>query len=107
MKIVLHMLFFRNFFRFWPILMLFLTIQRKMLARAKMIANSRLIYIFRKYMPEAISKPNLVALPLTSQELGRVGGFFAFPIQNRTHHIAQPNHYRVKVHSRKLPVLLS
>ena len=29
-------------------------------------------------MPEAFSTPNLVALPITSQELGR-GGFFAPP----------------------------
>ena len=28
-------------------------------------------YIYRKYMPEAFSTPNLVALPITSQELGR------------------------------------
>ena len=35
-------------------------------------------YIYRKYMPEAFSTPNLVALPVTSQELGR-GGFFAPP----------------------------
>ena len=27
-------------------------------------------------MPEAFSTPNLVALPITSQELGRGGGFF-------------------------------
>ena len=32
-------------------------------------------------MPEAFSTPNLVALPITSQELGR-GGFFAPPNQN-------------------------
>ena len=35
-------------------------------------------YIYRKYMPEAFSTPNLVALPITSQELG-TGGFFAPP----------------------------
>ena len=29
-------------------------------------------------MPEAFSTPNLVALPITSKELGR-GGFFAPP----------------------------
>ena len=34
-------------------------------------------YIYRKYMPEAFSTPNLVALPITSKELGRGGGFFA------------------------------
>ena len=43
-------------------------------------------------MPKDISTPNLVALPITSQELGR-GGFFAPPSQNRT--IKEPNHYRV------------
>ena len=40
-------------------------------------------YIYRKYMPEAFNTPNLVALPITSQELGR-GGFFAPPNQNST-----------------------
>ena len=30
-------------------------------------------------MPEAFSTPNLVALPITSKELGRGGGFFAPP----------------------------
>ena len=28
-------------------------------------------YIYRKYMPEAFSTPNLVLLPITSQELDR------------------------------------
>ena len=41
-------------------------------------------YIFRQYMPEDISTQNLVTLPITSQELGRGGGFFAPPNQNRT-----------------------
>ena len=49
-------------------------------------------------MPEAFSTPNLVALPITSQELGRGGGFFAPPNQNST--IKKPNHYRVKKCSR-------
>ena len=40
-------------------------------------------HIYRKYMPEAFSTPNLVALPITSQELGR-GGFFVPPNQNST-----------------------
>ena len=35
-------------------------------------------YIFRKYMPEAISTQNLVTLPIASQELGR-GGLFCPP----------------------------
>ena len=43
-------------------------------------------------MPEAISTQNLVTLPVTSQELGRGGGFLP-PNQNRT--IKYPNHYRV------------
>ena len=30
--------------------------------------------IYRKYMYEAFSTPNLVTLPITSQELGREGG---------------------------------
>ena len=30
-------------------------------------------YIYRKYMPEAISTQNLVTLPITNQELGRGG----------------------------------
>ena len=34
-------------------------------------------YICRKYMPEAFSTPNLVALPITSQELDR--GCFLTP----------------------------
>ena len=34
-------------------------------------------------MPEAFSTPNLVALPITKEELGR-GGFFAPPNQNST-----------------------
>ena len=38
-------------------------------------------YIYRKYMPEAFSTPNLVALPITSQELGRGGGAFLPPPQ--------------------------
>ena len=42
-------------------------------------------------MPEAISTPNLVALPITSHGLGGGGGFP--PNQNRTYQI---NHYRVK-----------
>ena len=37
-----------------------------------MMANFRLIYIFRKYMPEAFSTPDLVALPITTQELKAV-----------------------------------
>ena len=41
-------------------------------------------YIYRKYMPEAFSTPNLVALPITSQELGRGGGAFLPPNQNST-----------------------
>ena len=32
-------------------------------------------YIYRKYMPEAISTQNLVTLPITSQDLGRGEGF--------------------------------
>ena len=40
-------------------------------------------YIYRKYMPEAFSTQNLVALPITSQELGR-GVFFVPPNQNST-----------------------
>ena len=40
-------------------------------------------YIFRKYMPETPSTQNLVTLPITSQELGRGGGFLP-PNQNRT-----------------------
>ena len=35
-------------------------------------------YIYRKYMPEAFTTPNLVAVTITSQELDR-GGFFAPP----------------------------
>ena len=34
---------------------------------------------YRKYMPEAFSAPNLVALPTTSQQLGRGGGLFCPP----------------------------
>ena len=45
-------------------------------------------------MHEAFSTPNLVALPITSQELGR-GAFCPPPNQNRT--IKKPNHYGVKV----------
>ena len=45
-------------------------------------------YIFRKYMPEAISTPNLVALPMTSKELGKGGGGLFAPHQNRTYHVA-------------------
>ena len=61
-----------------------------------MMANLRLIfiysdqvnfYIFRKYMPEAISTLNWVALSIISQELGRA---FLPPNQNRTYQIAQP-----------------
>ena len=37
------------------------------------------LYIFRKYMPEAISTQDLVTLPITSQELGRGGGLFCPP----------------------------
>ena len=40
-------------------------------------------YIYRKYMPEAVSTPNLVALPIASQELSR-GGAFLPPNQNST-----------------------
>ena len=40
-------------------------------------------YIYRKYMPEAISTPNLVSLPITSQEFGR-GPFLPPPYQDRT-----------------------
>ena len=36
-------------------------------------------YIYRKYMPEAFSTPNLVTLPITSKELGR--GAFLPPLQ--------------------------
>ena len=35
-------------------------------------------------MPEAFSTPNLVALPITNQELGRGGGAFLPPNQNST-----------------------
>ena len=38
-------------------------------------------YIYRKYMPEAFSTPNLLALPITSQELGKGGGAFLPPPQ--------------------------
>ena len=40
------------------------------------------LYVYRKYMPEAICTQNLVTLPITSQELGR--GAFLPPNQNRT-----------------------
>ena len=43
-------------------------------------------------MAEAISTPNLVALPISSQELGK-GAFLPPPNQNRT--IKSPNHCRV------------
>ena len=46
--------------------------------------SSIILYIYRKYMPEAISTQNVVALPTASQELGREGGIFASPNQNRT-----------------------
>ena len=46
-------------------------------------------YIYRNYMPEAFSTPNLVALPISSQELGR-GWAFLPPNQNRTIKIAKP-----------------
>ena len=36
-------------------------------------------YIYRNYMPEAISAQNLVTLPITSQELGRGGAFLPPP----------------------------
>ena len=37
-------------------------------------------YVYRKYMPEAFSTPNLVALTITSQELdGGGGGLFCPP----------------------------
>ena len=39
-------------------------------------------YIYRNYMPGAISTQHLVTLPITSQELGR--GFFCPLNQNRT-----------------------
>ena len=39
-------------------------------------------------MPDAISTPTLVALPIASQELGR--GAFLPPNQHRTYQIAQP-----------------
>ena len=36
-------------------------------------------YIYRKYMPEAFTTPNLVAVTITSQELDRGGGLFCPP----------------------------
>ena len=50
------------------------------LDRAPLISGPD-FYIDRKYMPEAISTPNAVALPITSQELGR-GAFFPSLNQN-------------------------
>ena len=48
------------------------------------MVNIRLTSIVteRNYMPEAPSTPNLVALPITSQELGK--GSFLPPNQNST-----------------------
>ena len=40
-------------------------------------------YIYRKYMPQAFTTPNLVAVPITSQKLGR-GVFCPPPNQNST-----------------------
>ena len=40
-------------------------------------------YIYRKYMPEAFTTPNLVAVTITNQELDR-GGLFCPPNQNST-----------------------
>ena len=45
-------------------------------------------------MPEAFSTPNLVALPITSQELGR-GAFLPPPNQNST--IKQPTTIGLKI----------
>ena len=41
------------------------------------------LHIYRKCMPEAIRTQNLVALPVTSQELGG-GGFLPPPNKNST-----------------------
>ena len=48
------------------------------------MANQVNFYFYRKYMPEVISTPNLVTLPVASQELGREGFFAIPPNQNRT-----------------------
>ena len=50
-------------------------------------------YIYRKYMPEVISTPNLVALPITSQELvSGGGGIFAKADQKRNLQKTDLNH---------------
>ena len=41
-------------------------------------------YIYGKYMPEAFSTPNLVAVTITSQGLDRGGAFLPPPNQNST-----------------------
>ena len=41
-------------------------------------------YIYRKYIRGAFSTWGLVALPITSQELGKGGGAFVPPNQNGT-----------------------
>ena len=49
--------------------------------------------IFKNYMPEAINATNLVALSVTSQELGK--GLFCSP--TKVGHMRLPNHYEQRI----------
>ena len=56
---------------------------------AKLMSKARLIFMFSESTcPETISKQNLVALPITTQELG--GGLYCPLNQNMMYHTAQP-----------------
>ena len=58
---------------------------------SKMMTNLKSIFIFtEKYMPVALSIPNLVAVPIISQELGRRAFCHPPRNQNRMYQIAKP-----------------